>query len=141
MRRYNCPHHSLKVILIDVGRETGPMLRRPALQIDHHHVHVQKAVCTGLKLKHYADIGQWPDILSQALEVKLQTSATIDLGLVSPDSNDPAQKVGINIRHRDIRYPYFMEPSRRAVRCHLTVWWSQLAKAFSRSLISSAGKL
>ena len=68
---------------------------------------LQKAVCGALGLKDYADKGQWPDILSQALEVKLQTAGTIDLGLISPDSAAPAQEVGPNIRHQDIRYAVF----------------------------------
>jgi hypothetical protein len=55
----------------------------------------------------YADTGQFPDILNQALEVKLQTLSTIDLGLVSPDSESPAQEVGEGIRHRDVRYAVF----------------------------------
>jgi hypothetical protein len=65
-------------------------------------VGLQRAVCDVLGLKEYADKGQHPDILSQALEVKLQTARTIDLGLVSPDGTDPAQEAGIN--HCDIRY-------------------------------------
>ena len=66
-----------------------------------------RAICTALNLKHYADKGRWPDILSQALEVKLQTAATIDLGLVSPDSLAPAEEVGTTVRHGDIRYAVF----------------------------------
>jgi hypothetical protein len=48
--------------------------------------------------------GQWPDILSQALEVKLRTAPTIDLGLVLPSSSAPAREVGEDVRHCDIRY-------------------------------------
>jgi hypothetical protein len=68
---------------------------------------LQRAICAALNLKDYADKGQWPDILSQALEVKLQTSPTIDLGLVSPDGEEPAQEVGTTIRHCDVRYAIF----------------------------------
>jgi hypothetical protein len=68
---------------------------------------LQRAICEVLHLSEYADKGQWPDILSQALEVKLQTAPTIDLGLVSPDSTEPAQQVGATIRHRDTRYAVF----------------------------------
>jgi len=46
----------------------------------------------------------------QLLEVKLQTSQTIDLGLVCPDSKDaldvPRIK-GKQIRHCDVRYALF----------------------------------
>lgn len=68
---------------------------------------LQRAICTALNLKDYADKGQWPDILSQALEIKLQTAQTIDLGLVLPNSRTPAQEVGATIEHRDIRYAVF----------------------------------
>lgn len=46
----------------------------------------------------------------QLLEVKLQTSPTIDLGLVTPDSQDPLDvpKIGgQQIRHCDVRYAIF----------------------------------
>ena len=75
---------------------------------------LQRAVCLALGLGDYADKGQWPDVLCQAIEVKLQTSPTIDLGLVSPDGTEPAQEVGISIRHCDVRYAVFYgvkEPS------------------------------
>ena len=68
---------------------------------------LQKAVCAALGLGGYADKGQWPDILSQALELKLQTSPTIDLGLVLPSGTEPAQEVSPRIRHCDIRYAVF----------------------------------
>ena len=58
----------------------------------------------------YRDNGQFPDIRHQLLEVKLQTSRTIDLGLVSPDSDEllDTQKVkGFNFRHSDVRYALF----------------------------------
>lgn len=55
----------------------------------------------------YKDDGQFPDVRNQLLEVKLQTSPTIDLGLVRPDSQEPidAPKLsGRQIRHCDVRY-------------------------------------
>ena len=65
---------------------------------------LQKAVCEMLELGEYADAGQFPDILSQVIEVKLQLSPTIDLGLVSPDSVTLTPDVGLSIRHCDTRY-------------------------------------
>jgi hypothetical protein len=35
----------------------------------------------------FADAGTYPDILNQLIEIKLQTSLTIDLGLHSPNDN------------------------------------------------------
>lgn len=65
---------------------------------------LQKAVCDVLKLGPYADAGQFPDILCQALEVKLQLSPTVDLGLVTPDQRTPAPELGHNLRYCDARY-------------------------------------
>ncbi|GAA3629428.1 type II restriction endonuclease [Lentzea roselyniae] len=68
---------------------------------------LQKLVTETLGVGPYGDKGQFPDILNQALEVKLQLSPTIDLGLVSPDSDHPAEDVGGGLRHRDVRYAVF----------------------------------
>lgn len=84
-----------------VGRE----LKDPGATQDRlRGVELQKLVCQGLELGEYADGGQFPDILSQALEVKLQLSRTVDLGLVSPDSHGPALELGARIAHQDMRY-------------------------------------
>ena len=42
--------------------------------------------------------------MSQALEVKLQTSPTIDLGLVLPTDKTPAHDLHPKLRHCDARY-------------------------------------
>jgi len=58
----------------------------------------------------YADNGQFPDVRQQLIEVKLQTSPTIDLGIVRPDSTDPVDmpKMGDHqVRHCDVRYALF----------------------------------
>jgi hypothetical protein len=58
----------------------------------------------------HADSGQFPDIPEQLLEVKLQKSPTIDLGLVSPDSEelvDVPAVGGVSVRHCDVRYAVF----------------------------------
>lgn len=67
-------------------------------------VELQKLVCRVLELGPYADGGQFPDILCQALEVKLQLSRTVDLGLVLPDSTNPALELGSVLAHQDVRY-------------------------------------
>lgn len=71
---------------------------------------LHKLVCAALGYKKYLDNGQFPDIKHQILEIKLQTSPTIDLGLVSPnsDSNLDIEKIDAkNIRHCDVRYAIF----------------------------------
>lgn len=67
-------------------------------------VALQRAVCNVLKLGPYADAGQFPDILCQALEVKLQLSPTVDLGLVAPDQPIVAPELGRDLRYCDARY-------------------------------------
>ena len=67
-------------------------------------------ICKCLGYSRYEDNGQFPDIRHQLLEVKLQTSPTIDLGLVLPSSNDQLdiQKIGsYHPRHCDTRYAIF----------------------------------
>lgn len=68
------------------------------------------AVCEALGYSHYHDDGRFPDIRHQLLEVKLQTSPTIDLGLVRPDNTEPMDAphlFGYAIRHCDVRYAIF----------------------------------
>lgn len=52
------------------------------------------------------DTGQFPDVLDQLLEVKLQTAQTIDLGLVCPDSTEQLAAIP-SFQHRDVRYAVF----------------------------------
>lgn len=68
---------------------------------------LHRLVCEALGLDGFADRGQFPDVPCQALEVKLQTSPTIDLGLVSPDCDKPIHTLGTGIQHRDVRYAVF----------------------------------
>lgn len=71
---------------------------------------LHKLACEALGFTYYADNGQFPDITNQVLEVKLQTSPTIDLGLVTPDSLSPVDippTGGIQLRHCDCRYAIF----------------------------------
>ena len=58
----------------------------------------------------YRDDGRFPDVRHQLLEVKLQTSATIDLGVIRPDSNEPLELEridGLNVAPKDVRYAVF----------------------------------
>ena len=71
---------------------------------------LHRLVCRRLGYTSYQDDGQFPDIRNQLLEIKLQTSPTIDLGLVRPDSKDllgvpPFE--GKKLRHCDVRYALF----------------------------------
>lgn len=66
---------------------------------------LHRIVCQNLGYKKYQDDGQFPDIRHQLIEIKLQTSPTIDLGLVCPDSTEPLDIP--QIRHCDVRYALF----------------------------------
>jgi hypothetical protein len=71
---------------------------------------LHRMVCSVLGYASYQDDGQFPDVRHQLLEVKLQTSPTIDLGLVLPSSTEPLDvpKIsGRRVRHCDVRYAVF----------------------------------
>lgn len=65
---------------------------------------LHRAACEALSLGSYADTGRFPDIVCQALEVKVQLAGTIDLGLVTPSSEEPAVTLSPRLRHCDARY-------------------------------------
>jgi len=71
---------------------------------------LHRLACKALGYSTYQDDGRFPDIRHQLLEVKLQTSPTIDLGLVRPDSTgalDTPKAAGRQLRHCDVRYAVF----------------------------------
>lgn len=71
---------------------------------------LHQLACTGLGYQSHGDTGRFPDVPHQLLEMKLQTSPTIDLGLVDPHSEDPLDMPpldGTRIRHCDVRYAVF----------------------------------
>ncbi|WP_019867186.1 hypothetical protein [Methylovulum miyakonense] len=71
---------------------------------------LHQLICSRLGYSRYEDKGQFPDIRHQLLEVKLQTSPTIDLGLVLPSSEsllDVPQLGNFHPRHCDVRYVLF----------------------------------
>jgi hypothetical protein len=71
---------------------------------------LHRLICECLGYSRYEDRGQFPDIRHQLLEVKLQTSPTIDLGLILPSSNEhlDVQQLGMyHPKHCDSRYALF----------------------------------
>ncbi len=71
-------------------------------------IELQRIICQKLGFQDYADDGQYPDIRNQLIEIKLQTSPTIDLGLHSPSS----EEVVVSTKNKqftdsDIRYVIF----------------------------------
>ena len=71
---------------------------------------LHELVCSLLGYSTWADDGQFPDIKNQLLELKLQTSPTIDLGLYSPADSSPTDLVinGHDILHDEVRYGVFI---------------------------------
>lgn len=71
---------------------------------------MHEQVCLALGYGAFGDNGQFPDVRHQLLEIKLQTSPTIDLGLVLPNSAEPLvvqDSGGVQPRHCDVRYAVF----------------------------------
>lgn len=71
---------------------------------------LHKMVCKALGYETYHDQGQFPDIKHQILEIKLQTSPTIDLGFIKPDSTAPLDMPPLQKKHVrpcDVRYAIF----------------------------------
>lgn len=71
---------------------------------------LHRLVCKRLGYSSFEDDGKFPDIRHQLLEVKLQTSPTIDLGLVRPNSQEILAGTGVGdkpVRHCDVRYALF----------------------------------
>ncbi len=73
-------------------------------------VELHRLLCESLGYQDYRDDGRFPDIRHQLLEVKLQTSSTIDLGLVCPNSEEALDVPYLKerqIRHCDVRYAMY----------------------------------
>lgn len=69
---------------------------------------LHELICSNLGYGTYEDDGSYPDIKNQLLEIKLQTSPTIDLGLHSP--TDKELILSLDNKHfysEDIRYAIF----------------------------------
>ena len=77
---------------------------------------LHRLVVKALDIDEFYDPGSFPDVPSQMLELKLQTSPTVDLGVVLPDSVEPLSPVS-HLRHCDVRFGvFFATLSDRTVR-------------------------
>ena len=86
---------------------TGKFISDPGLdQEQNRGTALHRAVCETLGLSESCDTGSCPDVIEQLLEIKLQTAATIDLGLISPDDTAPLAVLP-GISHCDVRYAVF----------------------------------
>ena len=79
-----------------------------AVQERNRGAELHKMICAHLGYSIYEDNGRYPDIANQLLEIKLQTSPTIDLGLHSPEDGRHVISIGNkNFYSQDIRYAIF----------------------------------
>jgi hypothetical protein len=71
---------------------------------------LHRMICKALGYSTYHDDGTFPEITEQIAEVKLQTSPTIDLGPVTPNSTEHLGVPTVDmtlLRHCDVRYVLF----------------------------------
>jgi hypothetical protein len=105
--------------------------------------HLHRVICQSLGYQDYQDDGRFPDVRHQLLEVKLQTSPTIDLGLVRPNSTevlDVGKIGGRQIRHCDVRYAlYYARTDRKTVT--LTHFFLTTGQHFFRRFPQFQGKV
>lgn len=79
-----------------------------AIQERNRGAELHALICNHLGYSYYDDNGTYPDIANQLLEIKLQTSPTIDLGLHSPEDGKPIATIGqTTFYSKDIRYAIF----------------------------------
>lgn len=82
--------------------------RMDALQERNRGAELHRGICQHLGYGAYTDDGTYPDILNQLIEIKLQMSPTIDLGLHSPNEEKPFTNLrGLPLQSADIRYVIF----------------------------------
>ncbi len=100
-------------------------------------------VCRALGYSDYRDDGKFPDVKNQLLEVKLQTSPTIDLGLVCPDSQShlDIEQIGSHqIRHCDVRYAIFYGHIENSF-VHITSLYLTTGEDFFKNFEQFGGKV
>jgi hypothetical protein len=104
---------------------------------------LHQLVCSSLGYSEYHDGGQFPDIVNQLVEVKLQMSPTIDLGLVLPSSVEALDIPRLNnrtVRHCDVRYAIFYA-SLDKVKVTLTHLFLTTGEDFFNRFTQFAGKV
>ncbi len=99
--------------IADIYRRLLPLIGTSIDYIDAHQERnrgsaLHAKICSMLGYGEYADDGQYPDIVHQLIEVKLQTSPTIDLGMHSPLDGELLLETGKkSFTSKDVRYVIF----------------------------------
>ena len=98
-------------------------------------------ICKQLGYSDYADDGQYPDIVHQLIEVKLQTSPTIDLGMHSPeDGATVIRSENKAFKSEDIRYVVF-DGSVHENKVHLDALYVVNGENFTKAFPLFQGKV
>lgn len=110
----NCfPQRNQLLRIHEIYRRLQPMVGLSinyldAVQERNRGAELHAMICEYLGYSVYEDDGTYPDIANQLLEIKLQTSPTIDLGLHSPEDGDAIVTIGnTTFYSEDIRYAIF----------------------------------
>lgn len=104
-------NHLLRIC--EIYRRLLPMVGKTvsyldAIQERNRGAELHSMICSHLGYSIFEDDGTYPDITNQLLEIKLQTSPTIDLGLHSPTDGKAIMSIGATTFYSaDIRYAIF----------------------------------
>ena len=107
------PNRSQLLSINEIYRRLLPMVGNTVSYLDavqerNRGAELHAMICEHLGYSYFDDDGSYPDIANQLLEIKLQTSPTIDLGLHSPeDGKLIAQVDNMYFYSQDIRYAVF----------------------------------
>lgn len=107
------PNRTQLLRISEVYRRLLPMVGKnidylDAVQERNRGAELHQMVCNYLGYSSYNDNGNYPDVANQLLEIKLQTSPTIDLGLHSPTDGRPVMDIGgMLFCSDDVRYAIF----------------------------------
>lgn len=109
----NYPRRNHLLRINEVYRRLLPMVGKSisyldAVQERNRGAELHAMICDHLGYSIFEDDGTYPDIANQLLEIKLQTSPTIDLGLHSPEDGEKIVSIGgTDFYSEDIRYAIF----------------------------------
>lgn len=107
------PNRNQLLSINEIYRRLLPMVGNTVSYLDavqerNRGAELHAMICEHLGYSYFDDDGSYPDIANQLLEIKLQTSPTIDLGLHSPEDGKLIAQVGnMYFYSQDIRYAVF----------------------------------
>lgn len=113
-----------------------------AIQERNRGAELHKLICEHLGYSKYEDDGSYPDLANQLIEIKLQTSPTIDLGLHSPSDGSIVINTSTQaFFSEDIRYVIFEgEPNKDRSKILLKYLYLVNGKDFSTHFPLFKGK-